>query len=76
VVTGAVAVDEEEHVPATGFVEGGLGVSAGQQVGPVSAAGGDGAQVAAEEGGGQAGLSAGGDGRWGAVGFAGDGDSR
>jgi hypothetical protein len=76
VVADVVAVDEREHAPATGFGEGRFGVPAGQQVGPCAAAGGDGTQVAAEEGGGQARLAVGCDGRWGAVGFAGDGDSR
>ena len=75
-VADAVAVDEREHVPATGFVEGRFGVPAGQQVGPCAAAGGDGTQVAAEEGGDQARLAVGCDGRWGAVGFAGDRYSR
>jgi len=76
VVADVVAVDEREHVPATGFVEGRFGVPAGQQVGPGAAAGGDGTQVAAEEGGDQARLAVGCDGRWGAVGFAGDRYSR
>ncbi|MEU6353067.1 hypothetical protein ABZ896_27690 [Streptomyces sp. NPDC047072] len=69
-----MAVDEEEQVPAPGFVEGGFGVPSGQQVGPGASVGGDSPQVAAEEGGDQARLAAGGDGRRGAVGFAGDGN--
>ncbi|MFC8198922.1 hypothetical protein ACFUTV_26530 [Streptomyces sp. NPDC057298] len=54
-----MAVDEREHVPATGFVEGRFGVPAGQQVGPCAAVGGDGTQITAEEDGDQARLAAG-----------------
>ncbi|MEU8482399.1 hypothetical protein [Streptomyces sp. NPDC048641] len=51
VLADAVAVDEEECVASAGFVEGGFGASARQRVGAFTAADGDGAQVAAEQGG-------------------------
>ncbi|PJN35831.1 hypothetical protein CG747_36475 [Streptomyces sp. CB02959] len=61
---------------ATGFVKGCLGAPARQRDAPVVVADDDGAQVAAEQGAGQAGFAAGGDGRRGAFGFVGDRDSR
>ncbi|MBA2950253.1 hypothetical protein [Streptomyces himalayensis] len=69
----AVAAGEEGRVEAAGFVEGRFGASARQREGALPAADGDGAQVAVEQGSGQAGLAAGGDRRGRAVGFVRDG---
>lgn len=72
-VADAVALDEEECVAAASFVKGGLRAPTGQRDGAFLAAEGDGAQVPAEQGGGQAGFAAGCDGRWCAVMIVSDG---